>query len=593
MSSDRAGEPAPLVPFDEACALVVAHLKKTVPMACWSVTRVDGGKQVMLSVQDDAFGMSSGDSVPWSDSFCRHMVRGDTPRIAPDAMTIGPYADAAIGHDLQIGAYIGIPILDADGSLFGTLCGFDPTRQPAALMDQEPMLHLVVTLLEQILLVDRSRDEAASHRGELQWRAVHDPLTGLPNRGMFLDAVGRALRLATSHEPAPQLVVLDLDDFQAVNDTFGHAVGDDLLCEVGRRLRAVLRPTDLLARLAGDEFAVLLAGPETAAAMAQRLRVALQPPFAVGGKNVTITASIGVSGVPGDTPDVEPHEPRIDALLARADIAMYAAKHAGKDRIARHSPTLTLPGMRDLTLREPLRRALRTGDVTAAFQPIFSLATGRTVAFESLARWTHAGAPIAPDVFVPVASRGGMMPALTDLMLDHAATQLARWSGQPGYEQLRIGVNISPQCITDPALPDRVAACASRHGIDAGRLALEITEEALLDDVNTAIAVAHALREQGVSLSLDDFGTGYSSLLHLHQIPLASLKIDRGFAADLDTNPATQHFMRALLSLGRDLGLAVIVEGVARPEQADALLRIGGDFAQGYLFGYPSAIPQP
>jgi EAL domain-containing protein (putative c-di-GMP-specific phosphodiesterase class I) len=207
--------------------------------------------------------------------------------------------------------------------------------------------------------------------------------------------------------------------------------------------------------------------------------------------------------------------------------------------------------------------------------------------FESLARWYHDGRFVEPDVFIPIATRSGLTPALTEHMLDLVCAQLAEWSETLGHHRLRAGVNVSPHSIGDPGLPDRVARHMARHGVGPGQLVLEITEDALLNDLPTAMSVTHRLRDLGVVLSLDDFGAGYSSLLHLRQIPLSSVKIDRGFAGDIDTNPETEHFMRALLAFGRDLDLRVIVEGVERPAQVEVLRRIGGTLAQGHLFGRP------
>jgi diguanylate cyclase len=562
-----------LMSFDEACARVVGYLKEWVPLAFWSVSRVDGAQQVQLYVSDDAYGMSSGVATAWSETFCRYMVAGLAPQIAPDAMAVPRYA--AIGNELniEVGAYVGVPIRDGDGSLFGTLCGLDPVVQDDDLLRQAPLLHLLATLLGQILQAERSRAEADAHAGALEWTTCHDPLTGLPNRAMFLELLAGAL------EPGPDrpqgVLLLDVDGIAAVNDTFGHATGDRLLGEVAGRLSEALRPADTVARMGGGEFAVLLAGgSDDLGAAAARVVGVLAEPLTVEGHHIPVSVRAGVT--PVSVTDV-------DTVLAQADIAKRAAPH-----LAVYDPSMTLPGARDLTLHGPLREAIRAGTIEAVYQPIVELDSGRVVAFEALARWTHDGVAVPPDVFVPVADRGNLLPQLTDHMLELAAAQVARWSDTLGHRRLQVAVNVPPCLITDATFPDRVEACMRRFGLGPRQLILEITEDALLTDPTAAQAVARRLHEIGATLSLDDFGTGYSSLLHLQQIPLQSVKIDRGFTADLEGSAAARRFMRAVLALGRDLGLNVVVEGVERNTQAQILHQLFATHAQGHYFGRPA-----
>ena len=572
----------PLMSFDEACEVVLQHLKSTVPLGFWSVSQHVDGRQVYLAVKDDAYGRQVGGSHAWSDSFCQYMVAGETPQIAPDAMAVPQYAAAGVARALPIGAYVGIPIRGGDGELFGTLCGMDPVVQQPALAGQAPALHLLATLLGQILAAERLREEAVQREAELQHRAFHDQLTGLPNRAKFLDRAGHAVALHRRDLRPVAALLIDLDDFKAVNDTLGHASGDLLLVRVGERLRGVLRPGDTLARLGGDEFAVLLEDGGDAAVVAQRVVDAVEQPFDLCGTRIAVGASVGVAELPADAGTLD-----VDALLARADTAMYVAKRGGKNRVSLYDPVTALPAAQDLRLREPLRHAIAAGAVEAHFQPVVDLASGEVLGYEALARWTLDGAPVPPDVFIPIAARAGLLPALTAHMLDVVGGQLHAWLGERGH-RLVAGVNVSPDLISDPDFPRVVADCVERHGLAPGQLVLEITEEALLSDLPRAREVADELCRIGATLWLDDFGTGYSSLLHLQQIPLAAVKIDRGFTADLDTNPATERLMRALLALGRDLGLMVIVEGVERPAQAKVLRRLGCRFAQGYHFARPT-----
>ena len=452
------------------------------------------------------------------------------------------------------------------------------------MLEHEPLLRTLAALLGRILDAERMHAEAVEREAQLKWSAFHDPLTGLPNRAMFLDRVAHCLN--SHHRLRRPLAVLlfDLDDFKAVNDTYGHAAGDELLVHTAERIRGTLRHGDTLARLSGDEFAVLLEDGGDPGEIADRVVGALREPFLIAGTIVPVSASVGVAQLPAASTAVPV---TVDAVLANADVAMYTAKRAGKARFRIYDPRMTLPCTDDLQLREPLRAAVASGAVRAFYQPIVQLATGRINGFETLARWDHEGVMIGPEVFVPVADRCGLLPQFTDHMLATATAQLARWNGVLGHRDLRIGVNVPPLLISDESFPDQVAAHSADHDLAPGQLVLEITEDAVLSDLVTSRAVALRLHEIGVELSLDDFGTGYSALMLLQQIPLRSFKIDRAFAADLDRNTDTQRFMRALLALGRDLGLNVIVEGVERTRQAEVLHELGCVLGQGYLFGRP------
>jgi diguanylate cyclase len=573
-----AGRSGPnLMSFDEACAQVVCYLKEWVPLAFWSVSRVDGERQVHLYVQDDAYGISAGSSAAWSESFCQYMVAGVAPQIAPDAMAVPRYAEAGRDLDITIGAYVGVPIHDGDGTLFGTLCGLDPVVQDDDLLQRAPLLHLLATLLGQILHAGRLRAIADESEAQLRWNDLHDPLTGLPNRAMLLDLLGGAPE--PDADRARGVLLLDIDDFAVVNDTLGHATGDRLLMEVAGRLSAAFGPADTVARLGGDEFAVLLApGGDDLPGAAARAAAVFDEPVVIDGRHVPVSVHVGAAAI--TTSDV-------DDVLSRVDIARRIAQQR-QARVTLYDPSMTLPGTRDLQLHGPLRDALRAGTIDAAYQPIVELDSGRVVAFEALARWTHDGVAVPPDVFIPVAERGNLLPQLTDHMLDLAAAQVARWSAALGHRRLQVAVNVPPGLITDPAFPGRVEECMQRHGLGPRQLILEITEDALLTDPPVAQAVANQLNEVGATLSLDDFGTGYSSLLHLQQIPLQSVKIDRGFTADLEASPAARRFMRAVLALGRDLGLNVVVEGVERATQADIVHGLFGTHAQGHYFGRPA-----
>ena len=317
--------------------------------------------------------------------------------------------------------------------------------------------------------------------------------------------------------------------------------------------------------------------------MAERIGTALHEPFPIAGNSITISASVGITHV-----DDESTAENVDSLLARADTAVYEAKRAGKGGWEFYAPRSAPSTTSALQLREPLRLAIESGAIEAYYQAVVDLRTARAIGFEALARWRHDDQPVPPDVFIPIAARSGLLPALTEHMLDRACAQIAGWSDQLGHHELRIGVNVSAECISDPGLPARVARHLSRHGVQPHQLTLEVTEGALLADPACAAAVARLLRDIDVRLVLDDFGSGYSSLLRLKTLPLHSMKIDRRFIGDVDTNPDTQRFLRALLNLSRELDMAMVVEGVERSAQAEALRRLGCVYAQGHLYGRPA-----
>ena len=441
---------------------------------------------------------------------------------------------------------------------------------------------LLVLVRQFLTLQENSRLAFAvgSREEELQRMAFSDQLTGLANRALFTDRVAHALELHRRDLRPLAVLFCDLDAFKAVNDSLGHAQGDQLLARVAERLRAVLRPGDTLARLGGDEFAVLLEDGVDPAQTASRLVDAMRLPFGVGGTELSVTMSVGIAALdPGAvTPD-------LDALLSHADVAMYAAKRSGKARVVVYERGMTLPETQDLELRGPLATALGDGSVTAWLQPVVDLATGRVLGVEALARWLYRGEMIVPLRFVPVAARSGLLPALTGTMLDQAGREVASWTdGDP----LWVSVNVSPLEIVDAAFPRRVEGALARCGLTPERLVLEVTEDGLLGNPQAARSVTRELKRLGVRLALDDFGTGYSSLAHLHEIPLDTLKIDRAFVSRLDGDPAMHRMLGAVLGLSRDLGLDVVAEGIERRAQADMLIDLGCRWGQGYLFGRPA-----
>ena len=458
--------------------------------------------------------------------------------------------------------------------------------RPPDLVEMAAIASAVAAVLarQYITLVDNRHllDMIAAREEQLRQQAMSDRLTGLANRALFTDRVAHALDLHRRDMRPLALLFCDLDDFKSVNDTFGHPAGDELLIRVSDRLRGALRTGDTLARFGGDEFAILIEDGGESSSVGARIMDSLRAPFTIHGRLFSIQASVGMIELGPDEPS-----PSVESLLAHADIAMYSAKRSGKGRLALYEPTMMPAEILDLPLQMPLTEALAAGEISAVYQPVVSLADGTVVGLEALARWVHNGVVIPPSQFIPLALRSGLISALTDVMLEKACADLAQWSRQLGHERLQVAVNVPPSLITDRSFPRTVESMLARFELAPGQLVLEITEDALTGDAEMARTVTEDLNRQRVPLSLDDFGSGHSSLLHLQQIPLGTLKVDIGFVHDIDTNDRARRLLKALLGLGRELGLNVIAEGVERATQCEVLRILGCPMAQGHYFAPP------
>ncbi|MBG0831772.1 bifunctional diguanylate cyclase/phosphodiesterase [Planomonospora sp. ID67723] len=454
----------------------------------------------------------------------------------------------------------------------------------------------------------------------LSHRASHDPLTGLANRTLLGQALHRALNQHQNHThthththsqgeghshshsqgqghsqgadqdtaPAtpPALLLLDLDDFKDVNDSFGHPIGDDLIIDVAHRLRALTRPGHTLARLGGDEFALLMPATDTPTAQhtADAIRTALAAPYRLGPHEIHLTTSIGILA---EVPVATPAE-----ALRDADLALYAAKAAGKNQTTVFDTALRTARLEHTRLSNGLRHAQARGELSLAYQPVVDLRTGRIHAVEALLRWQPAtGRPIPPDVFIPIAEDTGLIVDIGLWALQQACADAARWHTEHG---LAVTVNISGRQLREPAFAHAVLETLARHRLPEHALILEITESMLLAttpaETSRLTGVLSRLRAHGVRIALDDFGTGYSSLAYLRTLPVDILKIDRSFttpptAAD---HAQTRAFTKAILELSASLHLQTIVEGVETPEQAVLLQQMGCPLAQGYLFSPPA-----
>ncbi len=424
--------------------------------------------------------------------------------------------------------------------------------------------------------------ERKRYENELTRQALHDQLTGLPNRTLFLDRLRHAL--ARRHRRFAAMM-LDLDDFKRVNDTLGHAAGDALLQHVARTLSLAVRTGDTVARLGGDEFAILLedlAAPRDAVPIIRRILSAMNQAVALDGHTYRTATSIGL------VLHTE-HYTSADDVLRDADIAMYHAKNAGKNRFKVFTRRMYAQVMRDMHLESALRQAIDSGELSIHFQPIVQVADGRPVGFEGLVRWIHPqwGA-IAPSTFVPLAEKADLITSITAWMLKAGCATFASWRQRhPWIGSLFLSLNLSAQDLGHPNLVPIVLQTLRTTRLPASCLKLEITETAIMRNIDQASHKLHRLRQEGISICMDDFGTGYSSLSYLRRLPVDTLKVDRSFVTSMGENPSNLEIVRIILGLAGVLHLQTVAEGVETAEQLATLTHLGCHLAQGYLFGHP------
>ena len=439
-----------------------------------------------------------------------------------------------------------------------------------------------------IVLNTRDVSERKRLEHELVHQAFHDPLTGLANRALFRDRVSHALALALRQRREITVLFLDLDDFKKVNDSLGHSAGDRLLVMAAERFRACARTTDTVARLGGDEFAILVednVGRHDHETLAERLRASMSQPFTLNGTEVFVSASIGIAVSCGDHTADSTLE-AADEVLRNADVAMYAAKRAGKGRVEAYESSMSADVRHRLELERALRRALERDELVLHYQPVIVLATGAVRGVEALVRWEHPDyGHLLPQQFIPLAEETGLITQVGNWVLREACRQLMAWRAAGLSPDLRIAVNISSrELLHDRDIAADVRAVLAETGLDAHHLVLEITESVLMQQTTNALEKLKGLKALGVRLAIDDFGTGYSSLSYLKRFPIDVLKIAKPFIEDIEAGRDHAALASAIVGLTRTLHLSAVAEGIENAGQVNALLELGCEYGQGHHF---------
>jgi diguanylate cyclase (GGDEF)-like protein/PAS domain S-box-containing protein len=511
-----------------------------------------------------------------NDGFCaifgrrREEIIGQTPQILGIVERQQSISDALLQHVFEGRAFEAeVTARRASGA------EFELDVQLVPVEDGGQLTHWVAFLRD----VTQTKHQVTS----LRHQAMHDALTGLPNRTMLFEKLERAIDTARAEGSALALMLMDLDRFKEVNDTFGHQFGDALLRQVSFRLQNQLRGDDSAARLGGDEFAVVLphiADAGTAVTTARRILGTLEQPFVIEGQVLEVGGSIGIAMFPEHGTDAR-------TLLRRADVAMYSAKQKQSgysfvkddDDDGSHTPD-------QLALVVELRSAVERGELVAHYQPKLHMRSGLMTRVEVLVRWDHpTRGHLPPSQFIPLAERTGLIRGVTDWLLDHTIGQCRVW--QDAGAPIHVAVNVSARSLLDQSLPGKVQGALERWGVDPRFLKIEITESSIMADPAHALAILSMLQSMGVRLSVDDFGTGYSSLTHLRELPIDEIKIDKSFVIGMRTSDADAAIVRTVIDLAHNLGKQVCAEGVEEEATWRMLKELGCDLAQGYWIARP------
>lgn len=437
--------------------------------------------------------------------------------------------------------------------------------------------------------LEREIAERKAMERRLIEQAHHDGLTGLANRSLLVDRLDNALARAKRHPtPGFAMLMLDIDRFKNINDSMGHLAGDQLLVEIANRLRACVREEDTAARLGGDEFAVLLEGIDDArhaTRTAARIERALSKPIQIDGRDMNVTASIGIASM-------HPRYERGDELLRDADTAMYRAKAAGRARTQVFDSEMHEATMAELRDESELATAIDRDELELYYQPIVDLRDGAVTGFEALLRWNHRERGLVePSHFIPLAEESGLIRPIGRWVLGAACQQLARWQTELNAE-LCMCINVAVQQLADPSLANHLARALHASSLDPHTVKLELTESAMMTRTAVETETLSQLRELGVTISLDDFGTGYSCLSRLHELAVSTLKIDRSFVQRIGTDTERPEIVRAIVSMAHNLGIDVVAEGVDSAEQLARLRSLECEYAQGFLFSRPVPVAQ-
>jgi diguanylate cyclase (GGDEF)-like protein len=529
--------------------------------------------------------------VPLALRFARQAVTSATPVVISDAGDAASTGDATTAVEAEKSpdgvAYIVAPLITSDGMVIGTICAVDPAAHAWTHQEVEGLTDLAEGLVTEIELRGdlTAKRETQEH---LLYSTLHDALTGLPNRSLFTERLRHSMHRNVRHpDDMFAVLFLDLDRFKDVNDNLGHFAGDELLRAVARRLEACIRPEDTVARLSGDEFAILLESineTSDAGRVAERIEEALSFPINLAGAEVTTSASVGIvtSTMSHDQPE---------QLLRSADMAMYRAKAAGRARYEMFDRTMHSDALARLQLETDLRRAVEQGEFRLHYQPLVSLRTGHITGLEALIRWEHpARGLVQPSDFIPIAEETGLIVRIGRWVLREACRQLKVWQDlHPRAEPLSISVNLSVKQFSQPDLIDQLARAVRTTGIPPESLRLEITEAALIDKGGAAMALLSQIKQLGAQIYLDDFGTGYSSLIYLHRLPIDAIKIDRELVSTMDTDERNLRLVRTILTFAQIIGVRTEAEGISSAEQLRELRALKCEHGQGFLFS--AAIP--
>jgi diguanylate cyclase (GGDEF)-like protein len=537
-------------PDDPQAILLVSStgLDQELTQRMWRMTAAEGGASGLASLRDEL------------------VVIG---HYAASPHGIPEYAQAGIRSAMAAPVHEGGQVV---GSL--VVASFQPDR-----VHSKAEQDVLQVFAEQVSL---AVTDAKMH--EMMREAYHDRLTGLASRALFMDQLGHDLAIAAQRHSRLAALFVDLDRFKTVNDSLGHAAGDDLLVKVAARLRSCLRPVDTAARLGGDEFALVLREVTVAQAeaVATRILEMLHAPFVLNGHRVFVTASIGIA-FNNDFETVG------DTLIRNADLAMYQAKKNGIGGYEIYQPTMLALFLRSLDLEAQLRRAVDHGQLIVHYQPIVRLADREIVGLEALVRWPYPGRGLLlPGEIIPLAEQSGLILAIDRFVLRQACASASRWNAlRAGLPPLTISVNLAATHLQQADLPAVVASTLVETGLQPDCLVLEITESLVLADDAATVERLNQLKSLSVRLYIDDFGTGYSSLAYLRRFPVDGIKIDKSFIDEVATSPDAAALVRAIVQIGRTMGLGVVAEGVESPEQVAELCMMGCPHGQGYYFAAP------